>query len=152
MSTNVHPTTSPNPGHRLVRWFAVIGASVAACLYLLIGVGVLSVGTSTTDGATDLFAFGALMGAIYAITAVAVWRLHGRLILAAIAAFQLIPLIGYVAFAGLREPPFELWGVSIKVAQFAVLVAVAILATRAGSAGATVASTTASAAAEGRPA
>jgi hypothetical protein len=53
--------------------------------------------------------------------------------MALIALFQLLPLIGYVAFASFREPPFELWGVLIKVCQVIVLVAASTLAIRAAS-------------------
>jgi hypothetical protein len=44
-----------------------------------------------------------------------------------VAIVQLIALIGYVAAAGLREPPFDLWGVLIKVGQGTVLVATVYL-------------------------
>ena len=38
-----------------------------------------------------------------------------------------VALIGYVAAAGVREPPFDLWGVVIKVLQATVLVATVYL-------------------------
>ena len=116
----------------MVRGVGVAAAIAVAALYGLIGTGALSVGPATTDVATDLFAFGMLMGAIYLATAAALWWWHGRIGLALLAGFQLIPLLGYVAAAGLREPPFELWGVLIKVGQVAVLVAATALAFHAG--------------------
>ena len=76
----------------------------------------------------SLLAVGMLMGAIYLATAAALWWWHGRIGLALVAGFQLIPLLGYAAAAGLREPPFELWGVLIKVGQLVVLVAATALA------------------------
>ena len=98
----------------------------------------LSVGESTTEATTDLFGFGALMGGLYVVTAVALWMVRSRFALAALSAFQLIPILGYVAAAGLREPPFEIWGVSIKVCQAIVLVAAGVLAFRADRIGTTV--------------
>lgn len=115
-----------------VRGVGVSAAIAVSALYGLIGTGVLSVGESTTDGATDLFAFGMLMGAMYLATAAALWWWHGRIGLALVAGFQLIPLLGYVAAAGLREPPFELWGVLIKAGQLVVLIAAVALASQAG--------------------
>jgi hypothetical protein len=115
-----------------LRWLAIGAALVSAALYVLIAVGVLHVGASTQEPTTDLLSFGALMGAIYLVIAFALWRFRARRWLVGIAAFQLIPLLGYVAAAGLREPPFETWGLLIKVAQAVVLVAASVLAWRAG--------------------
>jgi hypothetical protein len=113
-----------------LRWLGVGAAIASAALYLLIGIGWLTVGASTQEATTDLFGFGVLMGGVYAVTSLAIWFMRSRVVLALVAAFQLIPLLGYVAFAGLREPPFELWGVLIKVCQVGVLVAAAALALR----------------------
>jgi hypothetical protein len=115
------------------RRLAIAAAVACSALYVLIGIGVLSVGESTQEATTDLLGFGALMGAIYGLTAVAIWLLRSRVAVALIALFQLLPLIGYVAFASFREPPFELWGVLIKVCQVIVLVAASTLAIRAAS-------------------
>jgi hypothetical protein len=115
------------------RNLAIAAAVACAAVYVLIGIGVLSIGESTQQTTTDLLGFGALMGAIYGLTAVAIWLVRSRVAMALIALFQLVPLIGYVAFASLREPPFELWGVLIKVCQIVVLVAASTLAIRASS-------------------
>ena len=119
----------PDPS-RIARIVAIIASLVAGAVYLLIGLGVLFVGESTQEGPNDLFSFGAMMSAISLVGAVVVWRFYGRLAWATVAVFQVIPLIGYVAFASLREPPFELWGMLIKAAQAVVLVAMAYLLVR----------------------
>lgn len=127
--TRVRPTDPFAVLTSRMRMLGVGGAIASAALYLLIGLGVLSIGDSTATGqTTDLLAFGAVMAAVYGSLAVGLWRLHSRVVLGLIAAFQLIPILGYVAFAGLREPPFDLWGVLIKVAQVGVLVGAAVLA------------------------
>jgi hypothetical protein len=92
---------------------------------------VLAVGEPTDGSSSDLLAFGALMAGLYAVMAAVLWRWHSRMGLALIAAFQLVPLVGYFAIAGVREPPYELWGVLIKVCQVVVLVAAGALALRA---------------------
>jgi hypothetical protein len=114
------------------RVSGIVAAILAAAIYGLIGLGRLSVGESTTEATTDLFMFGVLMAAISAATAVAMWWLQGSVGLWLVAAFQLTPLLGYVAAAGMREPPFELWGVLIKTCQLTVLVAASFLALEAG--------------------
>lgn len=121
----------PDPS-RIARIVAIIASCVAGAAYLLIGFGVLFVGESTQEGTNDLSSFGAMMAALSVVGAVVVWRFHGRLAWATVAVFQVIPLVGYVAFAGLREPPFELWGLLIKVAQAVVLAAMAYLLVRGG--------------------
>jgi hypothetical protein len=113
------------------RWVGVVAAIACAGLYLLIGLGVLAVGEPTDGSSSDLLAFGALMAGLYAVMAAVLWRWHSRMGLALIAAFQLVPLVGYFAIAGVREPPYELWGVLIKVCQAVVLVAAGALALRA---------------------
>jgi hypothetical protein len=115
------------------RQLAIVAAIASAALYVLIGVGVLSVGESTQEATTDLLGFGALMGAIYALTAVALWLFRSRVVDGLVAAFQFIPLLGYVAFAGYRDPPFEAWGLVIKACQLVVLGAASLLAFRAKS-------------------
>ena len=110
---------------RIVAVFASLGAGV---IYLLIGTNVVSVGRSTQEATTDLFAFGALMAIVSLAVALAVWLVPwSRLALIGVAIVELVALIGYVAAAGVREPPFDLWGVLIKVFQATVLVATVYL-------------------------
>ena len=113
------------------RWVGIAAALACAGLYLLIGLGALTVGEPTEGGSADLLGFGAPMFVLYGLTALAIWRWRSRAGLALVAGFQLVPLLGYVAAAGFREPPYEPWGVLIKVCQVAVLVAAGALAFRA---------------------
>lgn len=111
---------------RWTRRVAAGAAAGAAVLYVLIGFGVLFIGESTT-GATDLLGFGLTLGGLYAIAALLVLEIRNRWFLAALVLLNLATLIGYVALAGVRVPPFELWGLAIKVLQVVMLVAVARL-------------------------
>jgi hypothetical protein len=105
------------------RRVAIATAWIAAMLYALIGLGVLEIGESTNGGTTDLFAFGAMMAAIFAITAVLLMRFRSSALWVAVAVLQLFVLIGYVAVAGYRLPAFELWGLLVKVDQAILLAA-----------------------------
>ena len=124
------PGAAPAPDRTpmIARIVAALASLSAGLIYLLIGLGVVSVGQSTQEPTTDLFAFGALMAVVSVAIATAAWLVPwSRLALIGIAVVELIALIGYVAAAGVREPPFDLWGILIKVLQGTVLVATVYL-------------------------
>jgi len=108
------------------------GASlVAGAIYALIGFGLISVGTTTSGASTDLFAFGMIMAAGSIALAVAMLRSTSRDVAIAIAALELIVIVGYFAVAGVRVPPVEAWGLSIKGLQAVVLASAVALALQA---------------------
>ena len=126
--SNAPPADGTPTTPTIARIVAAIASLGAGAIYLLIGTGVVSVGRSTQEATTDLFAFGAIMAVVSLAIAAAIWLVPwSRLALIGAAIVELIALIGYVAAAGLREPPFDLWGVLIKVCQGIVLVATVYL-------------------------
>jgi hypothetical protein len=113
------------------RLAAVLASIAAGITYLFIGLGFVSVGQSTQTATTDLFAFGLLMAGFSWVVAVLLWAFaSSRPVLVGVAIVQLIALVGYVAAWSLRDPPFELWGIVIKVCQAIVLVGVIALLAR----------------------
>jgi len=125
-----HAATSPTADRTpaIARIVAALASLGAGAIYLLIGTNVVSVGRSTQEATTDLFAFGALMAIVSLVVAIALWLVPwSRFALIGVAIVELVALIGYVAAAGVREPPFDLWGVLIKVLQATVLVATVYL-------------------------
>jgi hypothetical protein len=119
-------TTERTPA--IARIVAALASLGAGAIYLLIGTDVVSVGRSTQEATTDLFAFGVLMAIVSLAVAIALWLVPwSRIALIGVAIVELVALIGYVAAAGLREPPFDLWGVLIKVFQAVVLIATVYL-------------------------
>lgn len=115
---------------RAIRRLGVAAATVAAVLYLLIGVGVLSVGGSTTGENAGLLEFGLVMAATFGVVAGLLLFVRRRAVLLAVAVLQVIVLVGYVALSDMRDPPFDPWGLLIKVAQLVVLGVVAWLIVR----------------------
>jgi hypothetical protein len=105
------------------RRVAIVTAWLAAALYALIGLGVLSISESTGGGTSDLFGFGAMMVGVFAVTAALLMRFRSPVLWVAVAVLQLIVLVGYAAFAGYRIPAFEPWGLLIKLDQAILLVA-----------------------------
>jgi hypothetical protein len=104
------------------RWVATAAAALSAVLYFLIGNEVLKIGEATS-GEADLLAFGVSAGTAFVVVALVVWFARRRWILGVVAIFDALVLGAYFAFAGLREPPFELWGLLIKVCQAVLLTA-----------------------------
>lgn len=130
MNQRTHAATSPTADRTpaIARIVAALASLGAGAIYLLIGTNVVSVGRSTQGATTDLFAFGALMAIVSLAVAIALWLVPwSRFALIGVAIVELVALIGYVAAAGVREPPFDLWGVLIKVLQATVLVATVYL-------------------------
>ncbi len=113
-----------------VRYLAAVAAAMAAVLYFLIGLGVLWVGDTTDGSAQDLFAFGAITGVTFAVTALLLARFQSRVLWMAVGVLQMIVIVGYVALSGIRTPPFEPWGLLVKACQVVVLAAVAYLVLR----------------------
>jgi hypothetical protein len=113
----------PDMSIRTVRAVAVAAAAASAVLYVLIGFEVLDVGNSTT-GTNDILGFGLMMGAVYALIAVVLALVSRTWVLATVWVLDLIVIAGYFTFAGLREPPFEAWGLLVKAVQLVLLVAV----------------------------
>jgi peptidoglycan/LPS O-acetylase OafA/YrhL len=130
MTVETQPTTIPRTRRETARYVGAAAASVAAGLYLLIGLGVFDVGDSTAGGTPDLLAFGLMTGGTFALAALALLLRDSRLVAIAVAAWSLIVIVGYFAFAGVRTPPFEVWGLLVKACQLVVFGAAAYLAIR----------------------
>jgi hypothetical protein len=116
---------------RKVQRVAVFTAAVAAVLYFLIGLGVLHIGRSTQGTGDDLLGFGLASGSAYLTIAVLIYFVRSRAVWILIAAFDAMVIVVYFAVAGIRVPPYEVWGVLIKVLQLVLLAAVVYLAVRA---------------------
>jgi len=108
------------------RWVATASAALSALLYFLIGNEVLKIGEATSRDA-DVLAFGVSAGTAFVVVAFIVWFARRRWILGLVATFDALVLGAYFAFAGMREPAFEPWGLLIKVCQAVLLAAVAYL-------------------------
>ena len=112
------------------RRVAIIAAWISAALYALIGLGVLPIGGSTSGGDPGLFDFGAMMAATFALTALLLMLFRSTALWVAVAVLQLMVLIGYAAFSGYRIPPFEVWGLLVKLDQAVLLAATLYLVIR----------------------
>jgi peptidoglycan/LPS O-acetylase OafA/YrhL len=124
---------SSGPGHRrrTVRLIAAAASAGVAIVYFLIGLGLVEVVDRTAAGSPDLLVFGVSAGLAFGVGALLLLGFDNRLLWALGAILQVGVIVMYVAVAPNRTPPFELWGIVIKVLQAVILVALLYLLIRA---------------------
>src|SRR5690348_14762175 len=114
----------------VARYIAVGAALAAAVLYVLIGFQVVAIGRSAQGGTPDLLGFGLAAGGFFAALAFLLALARGRLVWIPVAAADLVIVIAYFAMANLRDPQFEVWGLTVKAVQLVMFGALAYLAYR----------------------
>jgi len=106
---------------RTVRLTAAIASAAMATIYFLIGLGVLNIGGSKSGETVDLAVFGFSAGAAFLILAGLLAFTDRRWIWVLAAIFQAFVYLVYFGVAAGREPPFEVWGITLRVIQVVVL-------------------------------
>lgn len=112
---------------RTVRYLAAAAAAASALLYYLIGFEVVYIGESTARAENDILGFGLSAGTMFLVAAIAVLLIGRRWLVALIAALDAVVIVAYFAFAGIRDPSFEVWGLLVKTAQVVLLAALGYL-------------------------
>lgn len=114
---------------RTIRYGAAAVAAIMAAIYFLIGLGVLNVGG--TDGERAfLWVFGALAGGAFLLGAILLVAVDRRWVWVAGLLFQVFVYWAYVDVSKTRTPPFETWGITLRIVQLPLLVALGYLAIR----------------------
>ncbi len=112
---------------RLIRYGAAGLCAACAVVYLLIGAGVITATAPAADG-SSLLPFGVAAGLAFATGAVLLVAVDRRVLWVLGAVFQALVVIVYVAVSEKRDPPFEAWGIALKVAEVLILGALVYLA------------------------
>jgi hypothetical protein len=112
---------------RRIELFAAGVAATTAIIYFLIGFEVLAIGQPADGSEGDILGFGLASGAAYLIIAGLLVAVRRRWAWIAIALFVAITIVIYFAAAGVREPPFETWGLLIKALQVILMGSVVYL-------------------------
>lgn len=113
---------------RTVRHLAAALAVATALLYFGIGVGLLQVADeASAEAAGGLFQFGLLAGSAFVLGGLLLILFDHRGLWLLGSLLQVGVLVMYVAVAPQRNPPFEPWGILIKVLQALILVALVYL-------------------------
>ena len=111
-----------------VRFIGAVAAALMAGIYFLIGTGVLDIGGTTSGEAPDQLGFGFSAGAVFLLTAALLLLTDRRWVWVLAAVFQVLVLIVYIGASAIREPPFEVWGITLRVIQLPLLLALGWLA------------------------
>jgi hypothetical protein len=121
-------TGTAGRSRRRVRRAAGALALANALVYGLIGAGIARVSSDVQGDTSFLWVFGLTAGAAFVLGAVLLWAVDRRLLWWLGAAFQVFAIVAYISVAPQRVPPYEAWGLSLKVAQGVLLVALLYLA------------------------
>jgi peptidoglycan/LPS O-acetylase OafA/YrhL len=106
---------------RRVRLVAASASALMAAIYFLIGLGVLGIGGSKSGEMVDLTVFGFSAGTAFLILAGLLAFTDRRWLWILAAIFQVWVYVIYFGVAGSREPPFEIWGLTLRAIQIALL-------------------------------
>ena len=126
MATQIRPGRAISTA-QLARYVAIGASLVAAALYVLIGFQVVSIGQAASGGTPDLLGFGLAAGGFFAALALVLVFAQGRLVWVPVAIADLAVIAAYFAMGNLRDPQFEVWGLSVKAAQLVMFGALAYL-------------------------
>jgi hypothetical protein len=116
-----------------IRYGAALVATAMAAIYILIGLDVIQV-VDAQPGGTDLFGFGMSAAALFGVGAILLVALDRRPLWAIGAVLQVLVAVMYVAVSVDRSPPFEPWGIALRVLQLPLFAALVYLALRPSSA------------------
>jgi hypothetical protein len=112
---------------RLLRILAATAAAGVAIVYFMIGFGFVTVVKVVPNNA-DMFSFGVPAGCAYLIGVVLLLAFDHRILWVLGVLLQVMTIGMYFAVAPQRDPPFEVWGIVIKIGQVLLLAALASLA------------------------
>ena len=115
----------PTPAARRgIRYLAAAIAAGCAVVYCAIGLGLIYPPRGREVG---LLVFGISAALMFALGAVLLLRTDRRMVLVLGALFQAFAIAMYFQVSGQRDPQFEIWGLSLKVAQAVILLALVVL-------------------------
>jgi hypothetical protein len=115
--------------HR-VRSIGAVASGAMAAIYLLIGAGVLGIGGSKEGESVDLAVFGFGAGSAFLILALLLLLTDRRWVWIVALIAQIWVFAIYFLVSGTREPPFEVWGIALRVLHVPLLLALAYLSWR----------------------
>jgi hypothetical protein len=124
---------SAGRGHvRELRYLAAVLAALTAGLYAVIATGVVTVLEGPADQvAATQTSFGVPAAIAYALGVFLLLRYDRWIVWVLGALLQMLVVAAYFNVAGERVPAFEMWGITIRVLQIALLAVLVALAIRA---------------------
>ena len=101
---------------------AIVLALSAACAVVYLAIGLGFIYEQPKDG-VSLMVFGFSAGTAFALGVVLMVARSGRIVWILGAVFMAFVIVAYINVAPKRNPPFEIWGISLKIAQAVILAA-----------------------------
>lgn len=114
---------------RTVRYVAATVSAAMAFIYFLIGLGVADVGGGAGDR-TFMLVFGGAARGAFLLGAVLLALFDRRWMWIAGAIFQVFVYWAYFDVSRTRDPAFEAWGITLRIIQVPLLLALTYLALR----------------------
>jgi hypothetical protein len=111
-----------------IRHLAALAAAVMSGIYFLIGFSVLDIGGTTTGEATDQLGFGSSAGIAFLVLALLLLFTDHRWLWAIATVVLALIFLTYIGASAIRVPPFEVWGLTLRLIQIPLMVAVGYLA------------------------
>jgi hypothetical protein len=115
---------------RRIRSLSALVSGTMALNYYLIGLGDLDIGGTTTGETADPAGFGFSAGCAFLILSLLLLFTDRRWLWTLAAVVQVLVFIMYFAVSGVREPPFEVWGILLRMLQVVLLATLVYLAWR----------------------
>jgi hypothetical protein len=115
---------------RIIRYGAAALSAVIAAIYYLIGLGVLHV-VEPRPGEPSLLFFGLPAGSAFLLGSLLLVLFDRRALWILGALLQVLVVLGYFAVAASRTPSFEAWGITLRLIQIPLFVALVYLVVRA---------------------
>jgi len=115
---------------RAIRYGAAVVSGGIAAIYLLIGLGVLTVISPAADD-PSMAVFGFSAGSAFLLGAFLLVAFDRRVLWILGAVLQVLVVWGYFAVAPDRTPAFEVWGITLRIIQLPLFAALVYLSLRA---------------------
>src|SRR5512135_2172442 len=112
-----------------IRLGGAAAEGLMALIYFGIGLGILQVVDPATQ-TESLLPFGAAAGAAFLLGAALLSTTDRRPLWVLGAIFQVVVAIMYVLVSQQRTPPFEVWGITLRIIQVPLLAALLYLAVK----------------------
>jgi hypothetical protein len=100
----------------------VVVALCGACALVYFAIGLGLVYEQKPEG-VQLWAFGFSAALAFGLGVVLMLARSGRVVWILGALFMVLAIVAYLAVSPRRDPSFEIWGISLKIAQVAILAA-----------------------------
>jgi len=111
----------------------VAGGAIAATMagiYVLIGLGVLDAGRPTEAQRAEMLFFGLSAGAMFLLGAILLLATDRRRLWVVGAVLQVLVVLAYISVAPTRTPHYEVWGITLRLLQVPLFLALVYLAVR----------------------